>query len=63
MKEFETFDEVKLATEPRSNLGQTQVRPRFIDNLSPGGLTYTVVCMIRSFYVGLTSINFGLDSA
>ena len=62
MKEFETFDEVKLATEPRSNLGQTRVRPRFIDNLNPS-LTYTVVCMIRSFYVGLTSINLGLDSA
>ena len=62
MKEFETFDEVKLATEPRSNLGQTLVRPRFIANLNPG-LTYTVVCMILSFYVGLTSINLGLDSA
>ena len=48
MKEFETFDEVKLATEPRSNLGQTLVRPRFIANLNPG-LTYTVVCMIQSF--------------
>ena len=48
MKEFETFDEVKLATEPRSNLGQTLVRPRFTANLNPG-LTYTVVCMIQSF--------------
>ena len=62
MKEFETFSEVKLATEPRSYLGQTLVRLRFSANLNPG-LTYTVVCMIRSFYVGLTSINFGLDSA
>ena len=62
MEKFETFYEVKLATEPRSNLGQTLVRPRFIANLNPG-LTYTVVCMIRAFYVGLTSINLGLDSA
>ena len=62
MKEFETFDKVKLTTEPRSNLDQTRVRPRFIDNLNPG-LTYTVVCVIRSFYVGLTSINLGMDSA
>ena len=62
MKEFETFDEVKLTTEPRSNLYQTRVRPRFIDNLNPG-LTYTVVCMIRPFYVGLTSVNLGLNSA
>ena len=34
MKEFETFDEVKLTTEPRSNLGQNQrlsMVPRFLD--------------------------------
>ena len=62
MKEFETFDGVKLATEPRSNLGQTLVRPRFIANLNPG-LTSAVVCMIMAFYVGLTSINLGLDLA
>ena len=48
MKKFETFYEVKLATEPRSYLGQTLVRPRFTANLNPG-LTYTVVCMIQSF--------------
>ena len=40
MKEFETFEEVKLATEPRSTLGQTLVIPRFIANLNPC-LTYT----------------------
>ena len=62
MKEFETFDGVKLAAEPQSNMGQTLARPRFIANLNQG-LTYTTVCMTRSFYVGLTSINFGLDSA
>ena len=48
MKKFETFYEVKLATEPRSYVGQTLVRPRFTANLNPG-LTYTVVCMIQSF--------------
>ena len=61
-EEFEPFDEVKLATEPRSYLGQTLLRPRFTANLNPG-LTYPVVCTIQSFYVGLTSINLGLDSA
>ena len=63
MKEFETFHEVKLATEPRSYLGQTLVILRFTANLNPG-LTYTVVCMIQSFYVGLGDVNLRLvDSA
>ena len=53
MKIFETFNEVKLAAEPRSDMGQTLVRPRFVVNLHPC-LTYTVVCMIRPFDVAET---------
>ena len=42
MKEFEIFGEVKLATEPGSNLGQTRVRPRFIASLNPGLYIYYI---------------------